>query len=170
MYINFYSKAILMLCLSLASPSLFSQEAYKWVDEQGNVHYGDKPPENVSNPVPVAIEPGPSQEKIQEAEEIKEKRIENAETYEANREVREAEKAERLANEQKVNETKQVQNTDSQEENADDSHVVDDHDEVVVGPCDDSRSRNTPCIKRQPINKLPHPVQPIANPPVRINR
>ena len=110
MRINRCSEVMLMLCLSLASTSLFSQEAYKWVDEQGKVHYGDKPPQNASNPVPVAIKPGPTQDQKQEAEEIQQKRVESAEAYETTRETREtseAEEAKHLANEEKAKEQKQ---------------------------------------------------------------
>ena len=34
-----------LLALVLASPAVTAQ-LYKWVDDQGNVHYGDSPPEN----------------------------------------------------------------------------------------------------------------------------
>ena len=35
----------LVLVLLAASPISYGQ-LYKWVDDQGNVHYGDSPPEN----------------------------------------------------------------------------------------------------------------------------
>lgn len=35
----------LLLTLALASPGVTAQ-LYKWVDDQGNVHYGDSPPGN----------------------------------------------------------------------------------------------------------------------------
>lgn len=40
-------KPLLLACflLALAGPAL-PAELYKWVDEQGNVHYGDSPPGN----------------------------------------------------------------------------------------------------------------------------
>ena len=34
-----------LLALMFATPG-FTAQLYKWVDEQGNVHYGDSPPEN----------------------------------------------------------------------------------------------------------------------------
>jgi len=38
--------AILLLLLAVANPAA-PGELYKWVDEQGKVHYGDNPPKNV---------------------------------------------------------------------------------------------------------------------------
>jgi glutaredoxin len=36
----------LLLVFLMTSPASYSQ-LYKWVDEQGKIHYGDNPPENV---------------------------------------------------------------------------------------------------------------------------
>jgi glutaredoxin len=45
--IKWVSCLFLLLCLALAGP-IVAGELFKWVDDQGNVHYGDKPPENAS--------------------------------------------------------------------------------------------------------------------------
>lgn len=50
---------ILLLSLALAM-TLGAEELYKWVDENGTVHYGAVPPEGVDAvPVSVDLEPGP---------------------------------------------------------------------------------------------------------------
>jgi hypothetical protein len=46
--------------------------AYKWVDDKGNVHYTDKPPEPEKTQE-IVIDPGPSQEKVDEARQRTEK-------------------------------------------------------------------------------------------------
>lgn len=47
--------AALSLALSLFSPALEAQTIYKWVDENGTVHYGERPPEGVeAEPVSVS--------------------------------------------------------------------------------------------------------------------
>ena len=38
---------ITALCLAVACTS-YAGELYKWVDDQGRVHYGDKPPDNAN--------------------------------------------------------------------------------------------------------------------------
>jgi hypothetical protein len=45
---------------------------YKWVDKDGRVHYSDQPPDDYKTNE-VDIEPGPSQEDVEEAQEIVEK-------------------------------------------------------------------------------------------------
>lgn len=41
------STIIMLLCLTFAVPSVAGQ-LFKWVDEQGNIHYGDHPPQNAN--------------------------------------------------------------------------------------------------------------------------
>lgn len=36
--------SLISLCLLLMAPALPAAKIYKWVDEQGNVHYGERPP------------------------------------------------------------------------------------------------------------------------------
>lgn len=36
--------SLIILCLLLAAPALSVAKIYKWVDAQGNVHYGEQPP------------------------------------------------------------------------------------------------------------------------------
>lgn len=40
-----YPRVILFLLLMGLAGALLAQEAYRWVDEDGNVHYSDQPPE-----------------------------------------------------------------------------------------------------------------------------
>lgn len=47
------------LCLCLQSHVLYAGKINKWVDEQGNVHYGDSPPAN-SKAKPVNVSRPPS--------------------------------------------------------------------------------------------------------------
>jgi len=63
------SAIILLLCLTFAAP-IDAGELFKWVDEQGTVHYGDHPPENaklksitgkISSYGSVSVEPSVSQ-------------------------------------------------------------------------------------------------------------
>ena len=41
------SAIFLLLCLAFAGP-IDAGQLFKWVDKQGNVHYGDHPPENAN--------------------------------------------------------------------------------------------------------------------------
>ena len=54
------SKTAIILIFFLFFPNAALAEMYKWVDDQGNVHYGDKPPAKNEfekmKPVPVADE------------------------------------------------------------------------------------------------------------------
>ncbi len=50
-------KALLALLLALAVPAA-SAQIYKWVDEKGQVHYGEKPP---AGSKPSAVKPPPAQ-------------------------------------------------------------------------------------------------------------
>jgi glutaredoxin len=52
--------AFLRLCLSLLglalSAAAFAEDIHKWVDKDGNVHFGDRPPENVRTQV-ITVKP-----------------------------------------------------------------------------------------------------------------
>ena len=62
------STIFLLLCAAFAGP-ICAGQLFKWVDEQGNIHYGDHPPENahlesitgkISSYGKVSVEPLPS--------------------------------------------------------------------------------------------------------------
>lgn len=89
----------LVICLMLAlSAAGAGGDIYRWVDAEGNVHYGDTPPENVEAEL-VQIEAPPSGEKaapksrlLEDAEEryrrLEEEREARAEAREAEEELR----------------------------------------------------------------------------------
>lgn len=66
------SSVILVAIMVWAPSSLVLAEIYKWVDEQGNVHFGDKPldPAEASRAQPVELNQGyqPTQRTAQEQE------------------------------------------------------------------------------------------------------
>jgi hypothetical protein len=54
----------LVLLLGVVLPCPMTADVYKWVDDQGRVHYGDRPPDATLAPSPVTLpepEPIPSQ-------------------------------------------------------------------------------------------------------------
>jgi len=95
---------LVLLCASLAAGAQTS-EIYKWVDADGNVHYGDRPDRVDGNPVevieiasartnPVAVQEGVSARLARQEERAEEKELEaqaEEEAAEAQRE-REAKK------------------------------------------------------------------------------
>lgn len=51
------------LMLALASPSAFSAKVYKWVDKDGNVHYGAQKPNTSAQEMRIKVnEPAPEEE------------------------------------------------------------------------------------------------------------
>ena len=80
--------AAVMIAASILSPPL-SGDAYKWVDEQGQVHYGDKPPAGTSTET---VRPPPSANRDDAARQRD--RLEQAEKW---TEVRRAERSEKAA-------------------------------------------------------------------------
>ena len=93
----------IILLLSVALIAIASAEVYKWVDEEGRVHYSDKPTDTHKSKE-VDIEPGPSPEKIEKAREQAEKQKqrvhEKTVADQLEKEKRLAEKEKRLAQEQ----------------------------------------------------------------------
>ena len=77
---------------------------YKWIDEEGHVHYSDKPTE-IYKSKEVDIEPGPSPEEIkranEEAEVLKQRSHEESISDQFEKEKKLAEKNKRLAQEQR---------------------------------------------------------------------
>jgi hypothetical protein len=69
-----YALALLILIAAFALAQVF-----KWVDEEGNVHFGDKPPEK-ADVEELVIPEGPSQEEIEAAEEALRERLESRES------------------------------------------------------------------------------------------
>ena len=52
---------------------------YKWVDEEGRVHYSDQPTDDYKTKE-VDIDPGPSKEEVEEAQEIAERQQQRSRT------------------------------------------------------------------------------------------
>ena len=65
-------KALLALVLALAMP-VASAQIYKWVDEKGRVHYGEKPPAGAK---PSTVKPPPQANAPAKGEDIQAKEIE----------------------------------------------------------------------------------------------
>ncbi len=63
-----YTAIFLTALVLTATDATASDNVYRWVDEQGNVHFGDKPPEKTQAEV-VDIQPGPaiSSQRVAEA-------------------------------------------------------------------------------------------------------
>ncbi len=61
--------AVVLMTALVVSATDASDNIYRWVDEQGNVHFGDKPPEKASAEV-VDIQPGPAISSQSRAESI----------------------------------------------------------------------------------------------------
>ena len=77
-------KASLVLAIFLITPGVCAEDVYRWVDEHGQVHFGDHPPAGVqAEIVPPALPPGSGETQrqlqdyvrtleVQEAEQAKE--------------------------------------------------------------------------------------------------
>ena len=96
------NKVILFICvMAIAVISLGA--IYKWVDEEGRVHYSDKPTDTHKSKE-VDIEPAPSPEKIEkareQAEKLKQRAHEKTVADQLGKEKRLEEKEKRLAQEQ----------------------------------------------------------------------
>jgi hypothetical protein len=62
------SKPKLRILLIILIAGLASAQVYKWVDEEGGVHFGDRPPES-AEPEEMILPRGPSEEEVQAAQE-----------------------------------------------------------------------------------------------------
>lgn len=62
------SSSRLKVLLIILVAGIASAQVYRWVDEEGGVHFGDSPPENADSEE-VVIPPGPSEEKTRAAQE-----------------------------------------------------------------------------------------------------
>lgn len=54
-----YTAVLIAALVTTATDATAIDNVYRWVDEQGNVHFGDKPPENTKAEV-IDIQPGPA--------------------------------------------------------------------------------------------------------------
>jgi hypothetical protein len=95
-------KIIIYICaMAIAEISLGA--VYKWTDEEGHVHYSDKPTE-IYKTKKVDIEPGPSPEEIkrarEDAEALKQRSHEESSVDQLGKENRLAEREKQLAQEQ----------------------------------------------------------------------
>jgi hypothetical protein len=59
-------RIIFALLFGMSATVAAHAEIFKWVDKQGNVHFGDCPPADC-HPQEVTVDPGPSQQTIEEA-------------------------------------------------------------------------------------------------------
>ena len=85
------ARILLGLVLSLSFTGASFAELYKWVDEEGNVHYGDCPPADCKAEQ-IETAPGPSKEKIQRARERTQRLLENQKGQEEFRQNKAAKK------------------------------------------------------------------------------
>ena len=87
-------QAALALALALAS-AVATGEVYKWVDADGNVHYGDRPPATEVDARSLSLPPAPAEEPDQARRSLKQRRL--LEAFEAERNQRDQAEAEALA-------------------------------------------------------------------------
>jgi hypothetical protein len=85
---------ILALALAVAS-AVVTAEVYRWVDADGNVHYGDRPPAAGVDSSTLSLPPAPVQEADQARRSLKQRRL--LEAFEAERNQRNQAEAEAAA-------------------------------------------------------------------------
>ena len=83
-----------MLVLTLAS-AFATAEAYKWVDADGHVHYGDRPPATGLDSRSMSLPPAPAKDADHEQRSLKRRRL--LEAFEAERAERDQAEAEAAA-------------------------------------------------------------------------
>lgn len=84
-------------CLFLAllySMNCPAAEVYKWVDEDGNTHYGDRPARDDARPLNLEIHPGNSDDELRQRREKRDKLLE---VFAEEREREQQERAKRAA-------------------------------------------------------------------------
>jgi len=104
---------VLALFMMLSS-AIFAENIYKSVDEYGRVTYSSTPPENSMDITTIDIQPPPSQEQIEEAQQRHERNLKAAELFDANRKTRNEITAEE--NRLKLEKQKQPQSETPQEQ------------------------------------------------------
>jgi len=65
----------LLLFILLISPALILGDVYKWTDEEGKIHYGNKPPAQIEGEK-IQIKQGPSEDEVQGAQQKIERQLE----------------------------------------------------------------------------------------------
>ncbi len=60
-----YVVIIVAILLCAAQPRLHAQTVYKWMDEDGGVHYGENPPQRHTNLDELKLESGPAGQETQ---------------------------------------------------------------------------------------------------------
>ncbi len=88
------SRLLAMLMLILAS-SIATAEVYKWVDDQGAVHYGDRPPATAIDSRSMTLPPAPTRDPDHDQRTLKQQRL--LEAFDAERAEREQAAAESAA-------------------------------------------------------------------------
>ncbi len=83
-----------VLALALAS-AVATGEVYKWVDTDGNVHYGDRPPATGVDARSISLPPAPAEAPDQARRSLKQRRL--LEAFEAERNQRDQAEAEASA-------------------------------------------------------------------------
>ncbi len=89
-------QAVLALTLALtAASAVAAAEIYKWLDADGNVHYGDRPPATGVDSRSMSLPPAPAEEADQARRSLKQRRL--LEAFEAERNQRHQAEAEAAA-------------------------------------------------------------------------
>jgi len=65
----------LLLFILLISPALILGDVYKWTDEEGKIHYGNKPPAQIEGEK-IQIKQGPSEDEVQGAQQKIDRQLE----------------------------------------------------------------------------------------------
>ena len=90
---------MLLIAAGLVLAMPVQAQLYKWVDEQGHVHYGDCPPPECE-PIEIPPPPAPAAEEVERAQErLKRMLEEQRERAEIRRQAEEAERLKREAEE-----------------------------------------------------------------------
>ncbi|MDX1824600.1 MAG: DUF4124 domain-containing protein [Thiohalomonadales bacterium] len=118
--VNFLPLYLLSTCLLLTISTTNAQQIYKWIDEDGNVHYSDRPDPSAQTEQ-INIKPSQNPERSENPEETI-KRLQNASNdLEASRQQREASRAKEQEALRKKSATnaEQEKETDKRESNRD---------------------------------------------------
>ena len=82
-----------LLFAIFSSPSVYAKKIYKWTDNEGNIHYSDRPHEtNQSEKVKIA--PGPNQQQKEEAIQREQQLKSTADSLEQDNQQRDQKRAE----------------------------------------------------------------------------
>jgi len=84
---EWYLRIFIVLFVVLIVPSIAA--VYKWVDENGVVHYSDKPSENKNQAQMIIHSPSPSEESINKAPQILKMQLDEQKKLEQSRSINE---------------------------------------------------------------------------------